>query len=204
MTRLGTTNQAQVDGSHLHRVNLVKFEFDTPVYVHSGIGTITYDGNDYIGVGAFGGFSVARESEALGPSSITFTLDGVDADHITEGLDAGNLYDRVTLYEGYRQDDGTLFADPWVVWAGWYEYASISLDAESSVQITAQHDLSVLAEKDGGRLSDEDQQARYTGDVGLEFAATISSLKLLWGGGGVVVGFDGRAPRDDGPITKAR
>lgn len=201
---ISTLNQAEIDASHLHRVNLVKFEFDTPVYAHTGIGNIDYDGNTYIGIGQFGGFSAPRESEALGPASITFTLNGVDSDHITEALDAGNMYDRITLYEGYRQDDGTLVADPLVIWGGWYEYASISLGENAVVQVIAQHDLSILTEKDGGRYSDEDQQAAYTGDVGLEFAATIASLKLRWGGGGVVVGFGGSAPRDDGPITKAR
>ena len=47
---LSTINETQVDSSHVHDVPLVKLEFDTPVYVHSGIGTITYDTNDYLGV----------------------------------------------------------------------------------------------------------------------------------------------------------
>lgn len=182
---IGTTNVAQVNAPHLHEVLLVKLGFDTPVYVHSGIGSISYGGNTYIGVGHLGGISELRESEVLGPSQITLSLDAQTSQHITEALDAGNLYDPVTIYFGYRNDDGTLAADPWVAWSGWYEYATISLDAESRVEMVCQHDLAVLNEKNGGRYADEDQQDRYTGDVGFEFATAAVGVKLLWGGGAV-------------------
>lgn len=226
---LSTINEAQVDSNHVHDVTLVKLEFDTPVYVHSGIGTITYGGtaavsggneyaawkgavepagaggsgnqyaaskgavepayvsggDQYLGVGGYGGISATRESEALGPAAITLTLSGVDADYITEALDSGNLYDVVTIYQGLRQDDGTLYDDPWVLWKGWFEYAGVSVGEESAVAITCQHDLSQLTEKDGGRYSDEDLQNAYTGDVGLEYTADMIDVNLVWGGGPV-------------------
>ena len=202
---LSTINETQVDSTHVHDVTLVKLELDTPVYAHSGVGTITYDGNPYIGVGAFGGVSAARESELLGPSAITLSLSGVDSDYITEALDSGNLYDVVTIYQGLRQDDGTLYDDPWTLWKGWYEYAGISVGEESVVAITCQHDLSQLNEKDGGRYSDEDQQNAYTGDVGLEFTADMVEVKLVWGGGPVTGGSSGRGTRSrDEPVPIRR
>ena len=191
---IGTTNEGQVDASHLHEVLLVLLDFDTPVYVHSGIGTITYNGNDYIGVGHLGGISELRESEVLGPSQIALSLDAQTANNVTEALDAGNLYDPVTIYFGYRNDDGTLVGDPWIAWSGWFEYATISLDTESSVEVVCQHDLAVLDENNGGRYSDEDQQDRYTGDVGFEFATSTVGVKLLWGGRPVSGGGPGTVP----------
>lgn len=182
---ISATNLAEINAAHLYEVVLVKFEFDTPVYVHSGVGSISYGGNTYLGVGSFGSLTAPREQEQVTPASINLVLDGITSAHITEALDSGNLYDPVTVYVGYRQDDGTLVDDPWVLWKGWYEYASISLGAESAVNITCQHDLSILSEKAGDRYSDEDQQSKFTGDVGLEFAADMSGTKLLWGGGPV-------------------
>ena len=99
MSRISSTNEAQVDGTHVHGVTMVKLGFDTPAYVHSGIGTISYGGNDYLGVGTYGQISSARESENLGPLSITLTLSGIDSDYIAESLDSGNLYDVVTVYQ---------------------------------------------------------------------------------------------------------
>ena len=197
---LSTTNTTAVDASHVHLVTLVKMEFDTPLYAHSGIGTISYGGNDYLGVGGFGGISAPRETEILGPASVTLTLSGVDSDYISEALDSGNLYDPITIYQAYRSDDGTLVDDPWIVWSGWFEFVAIAMDGDSSVSITCQHDLSMLNEKDGARYSDEDQQNAYTGDVGLEFTADMAGLKLLWGGRGVVAGPGGGTliPGDNG------
>jgi len=217
---ISAINEAQVNTSHVHDVTLVKLDFDTPVYVHSGVGTIVYGGaadasggneykadkgavqsldkgavqpayvspgDEYLGVGAYGGISAARESEALGPTPISLTLSGVDSDYISEALDSGNLYDVVTIYQGLRQDDGTLYDDPWILWKGWYEFASISVAEESGVSITCQHDLSQLSEKNGGRYTNEDQDSRYSGDVGLAFVVDMVGLKLLWGGGPVPV-----------------
>ena len=143
-------------------------------------------GNTYLGVGDLGDISAARESEALGPASITLTLSGVDSDYISEALNSGNLYDTVTIYQGLRQDDGELYDDPWILWKGHYEFASVSVGEQSAVAITCQHDLSQLNEKHGGRYTDEDQQSVYSGDVGLEFVADMIDVKLLWGGGAIV------------------
>lgn len=195
---LSTTNEAQVDAQHLHEVALVQFGFDTPVYVHSGIGSITYDSNTYLGMGDLGTISAPRESEALGPAPITLGLEGVTSDYIGEALDSGNLYDEVTIYVGYRQDDGTLVADPWILWKGWYEYGSIELGDESEVQITCQHDLSQISEKKGDRYSDEDAQSKNAGDVAFEFTASTKNQKLLWAGGRVDTGtFDQDPIRGD-------
>lgn len=180
--RLSVINTAQVDSPHVHMVTMVKLEFDTPAYAHSGIGTISYGGADYLGVGNLGAISGARETEILGPSPISLTLSGADSDLLAEAVDSGNLYDRVTIYQGYRQDDGTLYDDPWVVWSGWFEYAAISVGEESAISVTCQHDLSMLSEKNGSRYSDEDQQNAYTGDVGLAFASDTNGLRLMWGG----------------------
>ena len=184
---ISATNLTEVDADHLHEVVLVKLEFGTPVYCHSGIGTINYGGNDYLGVGQFGSITDAAESEQLSPSSLTLQLSGVDSSLITEALDSGSYGDIVTIYIGYRQDDGTLVDDPWVLWRGIFEYSSITQGQENVVSITVQHDLATLNQTSGARFSDEDQQRRFSGDVGFEFVADMAGVDLRWGGGPVGV-----------------
>lgn len=190
---LSSANLTEIANAHVSEVVMCKLAFDTPVYVHSGVGSITYDGNTYTGVGDFGNVSSMRESEALTPSSITLTLSGVNSTFITEALDAGDYGDAVTIYAGFRQDDGTLVADPDELWSGTFEYATISIDAESVVTVVCQHDLADIREKQGGRYSHEDQTDKYASDLGLQFASSAANVKLLWGGGGVG-GIGQRAP----------
>jgi len=182
MRDISATNRAQIDASHLHEVVLVKLEWDEPAYVHSGFGTISYDGDDYLGVGGFGSITNARESEVLGPLPITLTLSGVDSAFISLALTSVAYRDVVTVYCGYRQDDGDLVDDPWIVWNGWFEFASISQDDSSVISITCQHDLAVLDEISGARFSDEDQKDTYASDDGFEFVHEIPSLRLVWRG----------------------
>lgn len=179
---IGSANVTAVDASHVHEVVLVAMEWDDPGYVHSDFGTISYDGNDYLGVGDLGAITDARESEQLGPLAMTLELSEVDADFLTQALSAMNYRDVVTVYEGYRETDGTLTADPWVAWKGWYEFAQIVQGETNKIAVTCQHDLSVLDEKDGGRYSNEDQQRRYPGDYGFEFVHEMATVKLIWGG----------------------
>lgn len=195
---LSATNLAQVNASHLHEVTLVKLGFDTPVYVHSGVGTIVYDSNSYLGVGGFGGVSDARESDVLGPHPITLTLSGIDTNLVAEALTTGNFMDTVTIYVGYRQDDGTLVDDPWIAWRGHYESASLETGERSSVSITCQHDLAVLGEKSGDRYNDEDQQSKYSGDLGLEYITEMANIKLNIGGQ-VISGQSRLTPERRGP-----
>lgn len=203
---ISATNLTEINKSHLHVVTLVHLAFDEPVFTHSGIGNITYNSNVYIGVGQLGAISEARESEILGPSPITLQLSGIDPNMILEAQEAGRYKDVITIYEGYRQDDGTLVDDPWIVWKGWFEYAAIIIGEQGVVTITAQHDLAVLNEKDGGRFTDEDQQQRFAGDVGFEFTTDINTLKLNWGGKTISgAGASGSAgPRRDEPDQQAR
>ncbi len=198
---ISATNLTEIGANHVQLVTLVNFAFDTPVYAHSGIGTITYDSNDYLGVGALGAIGNVGESENLTPAPLTLTLSGVDSDLIAEALDSGNYGDVVTIYEGYRQDDGTLVDDPWIAWKGTHEYGSISHGENSTVTVTVKHDLANLSEKDGGRFTDEDQQSRYSGDVAFEYIADMAGTKLSWGGraiGGVAGKLDHRPrPQDE-------
>ena len=197
---ISAANLAEINAAHLHLVVMVKLEFDTPLYVHSGIGTIVFDSNDYLGVGQFGNISNMTETEVLRPTSLTLTLSGVDSSLITEALDSGDYGDIVTIYNGYRQDDGTLVDDPLLIWKGFFEFASISQGEQSIVSITVQHDLAVLDEINGSRITDEDQQVRFTGDVGFGFVADMAGLKLFWGGGAVSTSRTGEGGAREGGL----
>ena len=182
---LSATNATEVAGTHVHEVILVKLEFDTPVYAHSGIGNIVYSGNTYVGVGDFGSVDDVRESEKLGPAPIRLTLSGIDSALLTEALDSGNFGDAVTVYAGYRKDDGTLIDDPWIAAKGTFEYASLKRGPDNSISIVAQNDLAVLDEIDGSKFSDEDQRQVYSADEGFEYVDESATVRLVWAGGPV-------------------
>jgi hypothetical protein len=190
--KIGTSNQTEAaTAGTVQEVVMVKLEFDTPVYAHSGFGNIPFDGNTYLGVGKLGAVSEARETEVLGPTPMQLQVSAVDAALLAEALDSGNFGDRVTIYIGYRQDDGTLVEAPWIAWRGTFEYAKVAVGDENVVAIICQHDLAVLDKSDGARYSNEDQRGRFANDTGFEFVAVIPTQKLIWAGGPISSGGGG-------------
>lgn len=180
---IGIENITEVDSASLEPVVLVELQFATPIYVHSGVGNITYNSNVYTGVGDFGGVHGVEESEELSPAPVTLTLSSLVSDHLTEALNAGNYGDVIIVYQGYRQTGGALVADPWVIARGTFEHATIEMAEENNrVSIIMQHDIAVLRKKSGRRFTDEDQQEEYPGDTGLAFVHFINNVKLRWGG----------------------
>ncbi len=204
MRNIGPNNEAAVVGSHVETVTLVKLEFDVPAYIHSGIGTISFGGNDYLGVGDAGRIGPAKESELTAPNALTLELSGINSQYIQEALDAGTFGDPVTIYEGYRLTDGTLTEDPWVLWKGWFESPSVEKGAESSrVNVSCQHDLADIEKKDNSRFTDEDQVERYAGDRFFEKITEMATVEFSWGGRDNIVyggggGDDGRTRGSEG------
>lgn len=192
---LSNDNLAAAQGDTVAPVTLVIFAFDTPVYVHSGSGTITYDGNDYLGVGTLGDISGMEESEDLAPVMVQFSLSGIDSTFFTEVFDTGNYGDVITVYHGYRNADTlALIDDPTLVGRFFFEHASIRKGETNVAIITAQHELARLDDKPGQKFTDEDQRATYSSDVGYEFVADVGTKELIWGGGNVQPGRDPDQP----------
>lgn len=182
---LATGNVTHIDSRHTHPVAMAKMLFDTPIYLHSGLGTISYEGNDYLGVGEFGGVSSVEETEAVVPSSIVLQLSGLSSSLFAEALNASNYGDKVTLYVAYRNDDGTLVDDPWVFYRGRVESANLTRGADNSIRITVQHDLAVLNQQTGTKFTDEEQQKRYSGDTAFSRVQQMQLVQLIWGVSGV-------------------
>ena len=59
---------------------------DVTTYMSDAYKTITYDGNDYLGIGFFLGFSEIEETADLTVSSMTISVSGVDQSFISAFL----------------------------------------------------------------------------------------------------------------------
>ena len=180
---IGSGNVAEINTGHVEAVILCRIDYDQPVFVHSGVGLIPYAGRNYIGIGSLGQIDNAREREVIGPTPLTLTLTGLNQYQARQAQDAAVYRARVTIYRGYRQDDGTLADSPWVLWKGRVDESGIQSGPESSVSLSVQHDFAALNEIDGSRWTNEDQQNRFPTDDFFKHLANVPTTKLLWGGG---------------------
>lgn len=122
MNRGSTTAfQQEVVKSANRPVHLVEVIFDDEnVYMNDCYKTITYDGNDYIGVGHFLGFSDIVESVEVIVSTVTLSLSGVDGSMISRFLNKEYIDRTVKIYTAFLDSSQDLIADPVLILkAGW-------------------------------------------------------------------------------------
>ncbi len=187
---LASGNVSHINSRNTHPVLMANFQFtgSPPVYVHSGLGNIIYDGNTYLGVGSLGGVDGLEETEALVPAPVRVSLSGLDPAFFAEALNAANYGDKATLYIGYRNDDGTLVDEPWIFYRGRIEHSRVIKGVENVVVMTIQHELAVLNKKTGTKFTDEEQQRRYPGDTAFQFVQDMATIQLKWGRSGAGAG----------------
>ena len=159
------------------------------VYAHNSIGTITFGGNDYLGVGALGGISALNESKDLVDSPISLTLSSISSE-IIDAIKTDDIYARAAnIYIGVLDQDAQLIGTPtnWI--AGYMDSTSVTIGENNSVSITIQTKAAKLRRKNNGRWTVEDHQRTYPGDLFFEFLPFVILAQPMWGGERVRIGF---------------
>ena len=163
---------------------------DDPVYAHTGTGTISWGGHDWLGVGALGGVDVPSEgmgSVATAEAILSLAGVPVDLDGRVDDIIRGRA---VQMYLGFmtgRPDaTTTLIGTPVDLFAGTMD----GLDLDASVSGTdVEHQARVtVATGPGARSmasishSDEDQRRLYPTDSAgrLVILSWAKAQKLTW------------------------
>jgi len=181
---LSTDNLAQVNAESVGVVLLfAELDFVSGfVRCHSGLGTISWGGNDWLGVGTFGSVSSVEESAELQKRTITYTLTGIPNSLISIVLGESYQGRPAKLYVGFLDPTtGQLVDDPELIDQGLMDISDIDEGKECSVTITAESRIAAWDRPVIRRFTDADQKARFPGDRGLEFIDQAAQKEINWG-----------------------
>ena len=196
MARITGTPATELAKSELRRIHLVKLDFASgAVLAHDGVGSYVYSGDTYVGVGEFGSIDNISEDISLRASRIRLNLTGVVAALVADvQTDDYHMRDALiyilALDETYAE-----IGTPVLCWSGYMDAVTIELaDGAAAISLTCMDRLGDLGRPRPFYLTDEAQQRRNTGDVGLEFAPqAVKEVTLNWGG----VTYSGPPPSGD-------
>lgn len=196
-----STTLAASQGKFFRWVYLADFEFDSgTVRVHNGIGTLTHNGNDYLGVGEFGRVDPIKESGQVQPYSVTFTLSGVDDIYKNNSIDfyqtvkGEDIFNRrVVLYVAALDTDNQIMGTPLERFVGFMERPTVNRGATNVVQIRAENELALFDRVNGSRYTDSNLQNEYAGDLGFEYLSRVIDSKVIWRGRNSNIGGRGSA-----------
>lgn len=153
-----------------------------PIYVWTGLGRITWNGQEWIGIGTLGSISTIEESSTVEAKGITLTLSGIDASLLTLVMGEFQVGLPAIVTLGLFDQSGELIADPVCCFSGRMDEPTIDVTGTlASIAINCENRLVELNVAVDRRYTHEDQQLDYPGDLGFEFVNGIQDSQIYFG-----------------------
>jgi len=151
------------------------------VRAHTGVGDLVYDGNTYLGVGAFGGIDGIGENSDLSVDKIKVTLSGVEAANVAIALTEYYQGRSAQFWFAFLDDNMALIADPVLIFKGRMDTMALQIGQQSKIDLTIINRLADWSKPNERRYNDADQQRAYAGDKFFEFSEKQVEKTLYWG-----------------------
>ena len=172
----------KITGPSFRSILLVLVEYNEGnVGLHTGVGTITYDGNTYNGFGDLGSISVIREDTELSSASLQVQLSGVNTALIATALGIEYQGIPVKIYEYLIDDDGALIADPILAWTGSIDTQEITLGETATITASLENALGDWNRAKVRRFNDQDQKSVYPSDNFFLDIDQAAEFQVYWG-----------------------
>jgi len=148
----------------------------------SGIGTLSWDGEEWAGTGYLGRISTIEETMELRAAGMSMQLSGVKNVDLAEVIAEPIQGRRAKVFLGFLNSNFTLVSDPIVIFDGRMDTVEI-VDGGQTATITmmVENRLRDLDRARTRRYTDADQQSRYPTDRGLEYVPALQETDILWG-----------------------
>lgn len=186
MTRIvSTANATALAAARVRLFVAVYLDFSSgAVRAHDGIGTVTFGGNDYLGLGQFGGIELAEESVEVIAKPVTMKLSGIETGLLSSAMTEVYQGRTATVYLGLQDTEtGALIDTPETVWSGKMDQMTVALKPNAG-EITLRCEHRLRREPKISRYTDADMQLAYSGDRFFDLIGKIAGFKGTWGAKG--------------------
>jgi hypothetical protein len=155
----------------------------TTVYVWSGIGTISWNGNTWTGLGSLLSIgNVMEDGATVEARGIVITLSGLNSTLLPNVIGEVQLGLPVTVWLGALSAAKTVIASPLILWSGGIDQPTISVSGETATMAIACENLLVSMNVPVDRRYNAiDLQSQWPKDLGLLFVPSLLETNLLWG-----------------------
>ncbi len=166
----------------VYPIIFVALEFDVETtFVNSTDRNLIWNGDEYLGVGPLGQISALGETSEVKPMSISLELTGIPTTYIQEALNQKYKGRVAKVWFGFLNQDGTLISDPVLMFEGTINDMNLVEGETATVTLVASNKLERWQTPNIRRYTNEEQQKRFPGDLGLEFVKDVVEKELIWG-----------------------
>ena len=173
---------AEVTTAARSPVLLVSMSFSTPVYLWTGYGTLTYNGNGYLGLGDLGVVAPIEEATDLSARGLMFQLSGIPTAYISIALNEDYQGRACSVMLGALSPTAGLIASPVTVYVGRMDVMTLTDDGETAtIAMSTESRLVDFRRVRESRYTDEEQHVIDPTDKGLEFVTGLQEKTIYWG-----------------------
>lgn len=191
MRSLPTSFTAGMNSGQINLAFFVELDFyEGPLRLWTGLGAITLDGNEYVGVGTLGDIQPYTQTKQLSATGFQLSLSGVSGAIISEALTTRGkgrgrpfkmfivLMDSDFSAPLSNETDSAFY----LIAGGTIDEMHISDEGSSAtITINVEHDIVRLFRANHARYTDGDQQRIFPGDKFFDFTARLAGKVISWG-----------------------
>lgn len=182
MSRGLTASALAVTGAEiLSRTIAVELQFPGGIVRWNGTPkTLTFNGADFLGIGALGSITAIEEGAELRAYGLTLQVSAIPRDMVSIALNQQYQGRKATVWEVPIDANGEVVANPFIVFRGRMDQMDIILGTTATVVIKLENRLADWERPRVQRYTDEDQRARYPNDAGFRFVSATTEKELVW------------------------
>ncbi len=161
---------------------VVLVEVNTPsldIRLTSNTQDVVYDSNTYT-AGALGGISTISETADINDAQISIIFSGIDpaikAAVVASDFINSKVTVRVQFFDGGWKSSG----DGLIYFIGSAASQNIASGQSSDITVSCKSKVASLSRPRSERYSDQEQQAQYPGDLGMQYASELASKDIIW------------------------
>lgn len=149
----------------------------------NGLGTLSWNGHDWIGSGRTLSISPVNEVTGAQASGVVFTLSGLSADNLTLVLDNIGRYQPAKIWVGALTEAMAVISTPYLMFSGRIDTAEVSADGTTAtIAGTFESRLLTLMKPRERRYTDRDQRIERSYDGGFKFVEQLADSPVQWNG----------------------
>jgi hypothetical protein len=174
---------AALQAPSLRPAIFVQMQFtSTTVYIWSGVGSVSWNGQTWMGIGSLLSVSSIEDASTVEARGITVTLSGLDPTLLSDCLSEFQLGLPVSLYFGLYSG-GSLITTPITSWSGRMDQPTIDVSGDTAtIAINCENRLLDMNTPVDRRYTNQDQQMTWPGDLSMQFVDGIQDMTLYLAG----------------------
>lgn len=181
---LQTETLALIDGEVVYPFFAVTLNFVEPIYMWTGVGSITNDGKTFQGVGDFLDVSSVEETSDMSARGARLTLSGIPSELIYTALAEEYQGKTCEVFFGLIDKDSqtpvaTTFTS---IFSGYVDQMNIEIGPDTStVEVLVENKLIDLERPRVARYTSGYQKSLYSYDKGFDFIEDLQDKAIVWG-----------------------